>query len=293
MSSAKRFGVFSIPFMRHVLKKLATLVIGGAFVSEPVQWLRSKLARRVPETEGVGPIAIVAHAYYPELLPEILARRRLVPGRPTLHVTVPHDKVAQAEAILAGEDGIVIHPAANRGRDIAPFLTLLNAGHLDGYDVVLKVHTKRSPHLRDGDIRRKLLFNLLFGETNANRRIVGIFADARVGMVGWGGCYHTNPAYWMDNEARSLAVAERMKAGDVARIGFFEGSMFWFRPAALVPLKNLNLAVEDFEAEQGQVDGTLHHAVERCFTIAAWSAGYDVRDLSGRLLDAGRGAQPR
>ncbi|RDJ25417.1 hypothetical protein DWF00_15525 [Bosea caraganae] len=292
MSSAKRFGVFSTTFARHVAKKLATLTIGGVFVSDGAQRLRRKLAREAAAVKGVGPIAIVAHAYYPELLTEILKQRALLSGAVPLHVTVPHDKREQAEAIVAGSDHVHLHSVPNRGRDVAPFLSLLNAGELDRYDIVLKVHTKRSPHLLDGNIRRKLLFALLFGESNANRRVMNLFADPTVGVVGWGGCYHKNPAYWTDNKARALDLADRMGAGDVARLGFFEGTMFWVRPAALEPLRRLGLAVEDFEAEQGQTDGTLHHALERCFTIAAWSAGYDVLDLGGRVLDAGRPGGP-
>lgn len=288
MSSAKRFGVFSTTFARHLAKKLATLTLGAAYVSAPGQWLRRSLAGEVAEPVGIGPIAIVAHAYYPELLPGILRQRALLPGDVPLHLTVPPDKRAHAEAIVAGHGHVRLHTVPNRGRDIAPFLSLLGAGELDGYDVVLKIHTKRSPHLLDGNVRRKLLFALLFGERHASRRILRTFADPAVGMVGWGGCYHRNPAYWTDNKARALALAERMAAGDVARLGFFEGSMFWVRPAALAPLRWLGLAAEDFEAELGLTDGTLHHALERCFTISAWAAGYDVRDLSGRLLDAGR-----
>ncbi len=32
----------------------------------------------------------------------------------------------------------------NRGRDILPLVSLVNAGYLDPYHVILKVHTKRS-----------------------------------------------------------------------------------------------------------------------------------------------------
>jgi rhamnosyltransferase len=53
---------------------------------------------------------------------------------------------------------------------------------------------------------------------------------------------------------------------------------------AFAALTELNLKPDDFEAEARQLDGTLHHALERCFTIAAWARGYDVRDLRGRVL---------
>lgn len=89
----------------------------------------------------------------------------------------------------------------------------------------------------------------------------------------------------MANEARTREIAKRMQAPEeVIRLGFFEGTMFWFRPAALASLRELDLRPEDFEPEERQLDGTLHHAVERCFTIAAWSRGFTVRDLKGRVL---------
>src|SRR3546814_19485928 len=49
---------------------------------------------------------------------------------------------------------------------------------------------------------------------------------------------------------------------------------FWVRPAALRLLLDAHLGVTDFEAEAGQLDGTLAHAVERVLTLAAGAAGY-------------------
>lgn len=269
--------------IRHVWQKLATLTIGAVFVTGAGKRLRAALSgppARFPDIR----VAIVAHVYYLDLVDEILECRAALPDAPPLFFTVPKDRVEPARARMAGIPGVTIIPCENRGRDISPFLTLLGTGLLDPFDAVLKLHTKRSPHLLDGNIRRKLLFQMLCGEPNATARALTAFENPLTGMVGWDDCWRAAPAYWMRNEARVREIGARMQAGDAVRLGFFEGSMFWFRPKAFTALRELALTPEDFEAEAGQTDGTLHHAVERCFTIACWARGFAVRDLKGRLL---------
>lgn len=286
LAAMARLGPRSHAFARHVYQKIAAVTIGRVFVSPVGQWGRKALARlRAPAREPKLRLAIVVHAYYPDILPEVLACRAELPGDVALHVTVPPERVAAAVAALAGVSGVTMHPCQNRGRDIWPFISLLGAGVFDGYDAVLKLHTKRSPHLLDGEVRRRLLFTMLCGERNATLRSLAAFESPETGIVGWAACWREAPPYWMANRPRVEALARRMGASpEASRLGFFEGSMFWFRPKALVALRELALTADEFEEEAGQVDGTLHHALERCFTIAAWSRGFQVRDLRNRVL---------
>lgn len=279
-------GARSGAYARHICQKMAALTIGAVFVSPVGRRLRRLVTHRgKPEPQPDVRTAIVAHLFYLDLLPEILNCRANLPDGAVLHLTVPADRVGKARQLVQDIPAVIVHPCENRGRDIAPFISLLNAGAFDAYDAVLKVHTKRSPHLLDGEIRRKLLFSMLAGERNATWRILAKFENVDTGLVGWSACYREAPPYWMGNEARVRAIAAQMKAPEYAtRLGFFEGSMFWFRPAALARLRALRLTPGDFEPEAQQLDGTLHHSIERCFTIAAWADGFSVRDLHGRVL---------
>lgn len=281
-----RLGFRSHTYARHVYQKIAALTIGAVFVSPIGRSLRRFVARfKTPTPQPNVRAAVVAHLFYLDLLPEIMDCWAMLPEGAVLHLTVPADRAEQAYRLVQCNSDVVIHVCENRGRDIAPFIALLNAGVFDAYDAVLKLHTKRSPHLLDGEIRRKLLFNMLAGERGATWQLLTLFKAPDTGIVGWKDCYREAPPYWMGNEPRVRGLAAQIGVSEEAvRLGFFEGSMFWFRPAALSRLRQLELSREDFEPEERQLDGTLHHALERCFTIAAWADGYSVRALNGRIL---------
>jgi lipopolysaccharide biosynthesis protein len=70
--------------------------------------------------------------------------------------------------------------------------------------------------------------------------------------------------------------------------------MFWLRPAALRVLLDAHLEGAGFEAETGQLDGTLAHAVERVFCLAARSQGFATTSVAGLLglADTDNGRYP-
>lgn len=269
--------------LRHYAEKGLMLFVAPKYLSEAGRKLENAwLGEGRAETRGRA--AIVAHVFHPELLPEILELKAALPPGSDLHVTTPPELADPLRAALAGEPGATVHPTPNRGRDIAPFISLLNAGVFDGYAAVLKVHTKKSVHLRDGPTRRRILYHMLAGHPARAARAVSLLESGKAGLAGWGPSYRRNAVYWMANRARVDRLWRAMGQSGPAPLGFFEGSMFWFSPAALEPLRKLGLATEDFEAEAGQLDGTLHHAVERAFTLSAWAAGFKVVSMRGWTL---------
>jgi rhamnosyltransferase len=257
------------------------MIAGIVYVSAPFQSSRALRLSRIAPPENVR-AAIVVHVFYPEIWEEILAVRAALPPRSPIIVTAPPAQAAFVAKLTAGDPLVEIVETPNRGRDIAPFLHVLQTGRLDRFDAVLKIHTKKSPHLRQGDLRRRMFFTALAGSRGIVASVLNQFADSSVGIVGPGVYFRTAPVYWMGNRLRVEALAKRLEMP--AALGFFEGSMFWVRPTALQLLRSLALEAVDFEAEAAQLDGTLHHAVERLFPIAAAAAGYGTYSLGGRLL---------
>jgi len=272
------------PKLKYKLVKLATIVIGGAYVSSPVMALRAWRDAGQPVPEYPGSVALVAHAFYPELVPELLACHATLPSGSAILLTTQPDTVDSVKNLVTHVGDAKVVGVENRGRDILPFLKLLNDGELDRYDIVLKLHTKRSPHLRDGNIRRKLLFTMLAGTRRRTAQVLALLADRRTGIVGWRAVWRSSPSYWMRNQTNVANLLRRMGMPPARRPAFFEGTMFWIRPAALVPLKTLCLTADDFPLEAGQTDAELHHALERIFSCAAAAAGFETRALSGRVL---------
>jgi rhamnosyltransferase len=251
---------------------------------------RDERGRRA-EAPGMA-TAMVAHVFYPDLLPEVLACLAHMPAGSHCHLTAPPDVAARLPKAALDRPDVTLHTAENRGRDIAPFLALLRSGALDGYDAVLKIHTKRSLHLPHGEVLRKALFASLAGRASVVGNILATMSDPEVGMVGWGRVFLTSPRQWHTNRARVEALAASLQPPAEPRLAFFGGSMFWFRPAAFGSVARSAIRQDDFEPEAGQLDGTLHHALERCFAIAAAASGFSVRDTRGDvLIEAQRAAE--
>lgn len=277
----KRFGRSPARFTLRLIEVLVAML----FLSRAAQAMRSWfLARTAPPASANGRYAVVAHVFYPDVWPEIVAVWSALPAGSHLIITVPFDKADEIRAAAQGVPLVEIHEHENRGRDLGPFIALLNEGRLDRFEVILKIHTKKSPHLIKGELRRKLLFSALAGNIGNVRRIIAHFDNPRVGMVGFKPLFRTSSRYWMANRNIVEHLCCRMLPRGECTLGFFEGSMFWVRPAALTPLRSAALQIQEFDIESGQTDGTLHHGLERAITISARAVGFKIISIRGRLL---------
>jgi lipopolysaccharide biosynthesis protein len=242
-------------------------------------------------------VCVIVHAFYADLLGELFERIRRIPVDYDLFVTNVTGGAIDVPADMGPLRNVRVLDMENHGRDILPLVSLVNAGYLDPYLVVLKVHTKRSQwrsthadFTGDGDRWRADLLHALLGETENIMQILSAFAEQPdLGFVTADGSV-LGPERWGDNEANVANLLRRLELHlEPSRLRFPAGSMYWARGFVLQGLRALNLSAEDFEPEQGQVNLTTAHAIERVLGVLAGEAGLSIVERSalksGATLD--------
>ena len=242
-----------------------------------------------------GKIAVIVHAYYPDIFENFADVMQSIPWDFDLYVSVNHEDarvqiLTIAKKIKKAKE-VDVRITPNRGRDIAPFLVTF-ANEINNHDYVLHLHTKKSLYSgRERTEWRDYMLSGLLGSEQRVRHIfqqfhdeknVGvIYPDTFVNLPYWA---HT----WLQNKGIALSLAARLGI-DISHRNYVDapmGSMFWARSKALKPLLDLKLNFEDFPEEKGQTDGTLQHTIERFIVLCAQQQGMTAR----ALLDAPQGA---
>lgn len=236
--------------------------------------------------------AVVLHLYYPDLWPEFKAtlQRLDLPFDLFVTLTWRGPETADLKArIEAAFPTAHVWCLPNRGRDILPFLMLVNAGVLEGYRAVVKLHGKKSPHRLDGDAWRRHLTGGILPETGLQDRLQQFLADRSAAIWVADGQHFAGTEWWGSNRARTCNILGRIEiAADADDLSFPAGSIYWLKPLMIGLLRALRLTPEMFEEERGQVDGTLAHAIERALGYLATASGQRVVQTAelGRLRPA-------
>lgn len=231
-------------------------------------------------------VAVHAHIYYPDLAPEIRSYLANIPVKFHLYVTTDsaekakliEDAFSKMENILA----LDIRVSENRGRDIFPMLVTLGA-ELVKHDIVLHIHTKRSPHntWELGGWRRHLMESLL-GNRQRVTAILRQFVQKKHLGIFFPDPYHPVKKLLNIVPHANDKIIEKLlsRAGkrknaitNIDKTFFPAGDMFWFRGKAIKPFVDMKLSAQDFEPEKGQVNLTLAHAIERMFPYFASEIG--------------------
>lgn len=255
--------------------------------------LRAVPVPRPVRPEGAPRVVVVAHVFYPEVWPDIEDRLSRLPEAYDLIVCLVQGRAESLEqTIMRRLPHARIHHQQNYGRDLGSLIELANLGTFHGYDAVLKVHTKRSPHRLDGDAWRvELLDGVLPSPEGIHRIIELLRRDPDVGLVCPTG--HVRGAEtWGSDQELVEALASRIPfAFDPDALRYPAGSMYWAKPWLLERLADLQLTQAHFETEADHLDGSTAHALERYIGVSATVAGLDLvesADVPSRLQKARR-----
>lgn len=248
--------------------------------SYPIQLTRgtsSSLSNNAP-----GKLAVVVHVFYTDIFDEILnLLSQAHISKTSLYLTGPQHIIdTYKNRIPENLLPVYFLPIKNHGRDILPFLKVLPRVFDDGHQLVLKLHTKGSNHLHRSIHWRKHLFAKLIGKGTIDRAIEIFGENENIGIIG--PSRNILPMYnYYGSNAEIVEILSRRMGVDDALLGdlnFVAGSMFYARKEALLPILELGLSDADFEKENGQVDGTMAHAIERLFPVGLIAAKLQLAD---------------
>lgn len=239
---------------------------------------------RFDPTRPRADVAIVCHIYYPDLWPEFRDKLRRVGVAHDLFITLTYrgDETEElAEQVRADFPEATVVPLENRGRDILPFLTLVNAGALSGYDAVCKIHTKKSPHREDGEVWRRHLIDGVLPDTGLESLLETFIADEKASFWVADGQHFDDTKWWGSNLEVTRSLLRRVEIEITGkRLSFPAGSIYWLKPTMIDMLRALRLHAEQFDPEMAQVDGTLAHGLERVMGFLSDAADLQIRQTT-------------
>lgn len=225
---------------------------------------------------------IFVHAFYEREAKIIFDRLDEYPDY-DLVLTTPVPGIRDAFLARFDRCRAVCVEAPNQGRDILPFLLSLNILDLQRYRYFIKIHTKRSPHRSDGGLWFRLNLEFLLGDRVVSNAFFALLDAGRPCLYGVESMpihdHLENNRYWLE-----ALLGRKMEQ---ARGQFIPGSMFMGTAVLLQALAARRFDTYPMEAENGQLDGTLAHALERYVGCLATDEGGECLAIESFLKNRG------
>ena len=231
-------------------------------------------------TKFTGRILLQAHVFYTDLLNEVIEAFNKVPYGFDCYISTDTEEKKlfiekeMKEKCIANK--IYVEVFKNVGRDVAPFILQVQKVYTK-YDYICHIHTKKT-HIDGkniGDGWRKYLYDTLFNRAD---KIIDMFEqEDRLGVVfpmTWGRAIPQD----MDMDSEDFIQLLNLLEIDIKQIEvtvFPVGTMFWAKSKAIERLF-IKLTEEDFIEDDGQLYGTIYHAIERVIVAVAEGYGHQM-----------------
>ena len=232
-------------------------------------------------------LAIVIHAFYPEILSEILEKI----GQQH-HFQIKLFVSCSLESEREVYNTLIMQPIPfnlitipNRGRDVLPFIQMLPSIKSEGFELLLKVHTKKSNHVLKNKEWKNDIFKKLLSKNHIDRYTFLLAQNPKIGLLGPEGHILPMAMYYGINATNVRWLCKKIQLPDTLypKIHFIAGTMFYARISALEPIMDLHLTQDDFENEEGQNDGTMAHAIERAIGASCLKMGLTIVDTTSEM----------
>ena len=234
-------------------------------------------------------IALIMHLYFDDILNDFFKLASSVPAETDIYITTnTEEKKLKIQNLFSKLkcNKLEVILVNNRGRDVSALLVAMREV-VKKYDLVCFLHDKKTAQSNPGSVGESFAYkcytNILYNEIY-EENIIELFArEPRLGMVvppaplhgEYRDLYGHN---WGTNFEKTQELCEQLgvnvpmdkNENPIAPYG----SVFWFRPQAMKKLFEKEWEYEDFPEEPLPVDGTISHAIERCYSFVAQSEGY-------------------
>jgi len=233
------------------------------------------------EPNSIGVLCL--HVYYKDLVDDVVRLVETVKTETSLDIAISFTNcypAPLARRILEAAKPVKAIVVINRGRDVLPFFSLTKCLLDFDYKYGLKLHTKKSLHMNDGDVWRDNLYSSLLSE-KAISLVESSFLDEerKVGFIAPKDSLMSNEieAHLIENKANMEHILTHIGCTNIEIYKpFIAGTMFWFSMNFIRDLDPSRFDSTFFGPELGAIDGDLAHAFERLFTTLGDFYGYQI-----------------
>jgi lipopolysaccharide biosynthesis protein len=219
-------------------------------------------------SEITNKTCLLLHWYYHDVGTEIMQSIREC-GQVFHSILITYSSVIHnPESIMTSipselREIVALVEVENRYRDCAPFLHVLKHPYISEAELFLKLHTKKSPHLPEGegDLWRKGLVNdLLFAISSQGLNFI---ASSSVPVWACPKQWIARKEQWGFNSLGVWEMTQELRIDFYPKYIFPVGNMYWFNRPFLEILRTIEVPANQSNSENKLTDGTWAHALER------------------------------
>lgn len=209
---------------------------------------------------------VVAHVFYEDLVDEISDHIQNARKEISLDVAISIPKTfseSAAKKLVKRLKPVALIVSENRGRDVWPFIQTIDAIKDFDYKYGLKIHSKKSTHLKDGVKWRKSIYQGLLGKEYLQTALNKL-DNVGVGIVSPDVLLYKLEGDTVRDNIIPLKSLERIYNCPLSdSVPFVAGTMFWFNFPMITKILNRDVNKDLFGPELGAIDGTVAHSFER------------------------------